>query len=161
MNTTKGVNVDKSKEVLPADDAAIVRRFYEEIFNQGNAGAMESLVAADFIDHIPQLVPGQPSTGRDALAWFVDAFRSAFPDLRVTVEELVQGKTDMIARVTWSGTHSGDFLGIAPSGKSMQVMGLDLIRISGGRIAEHWGLLDVLSMLDQLGYLPQGEGSPM
>ena len=133
----------------------LMRRFYEEIFNQGQEGSIERLVDPRFVDHVPVLLPSQPTRGPEALRWFVSQFRGAFPDLQVTVEDLVATGDRVAARVTWSGTHRGAFMGTDPTNRRIRVTGLDLARVFGGRIVEHWGQLDVLTMMDQLGFLPR------
>lgn len=137
------------------DNAVIVRRFYDEVVNQGDLAALADLAAPGFVEHTALAFPGHPHTGPAAIEWFVTGFRTAFPDLRATVEDLVVSGDKVAARVTWTGTHTGRFLGIDPTGKRIRVSGLDLARLAGGKLTEHWGLVDVLEIARQLGFLPQ------
>src|SRR5439155_22952243 len=81
-------------------------------------------------------------------------YRAAFPDLQVNAEDLIAEGDRVVARWSSSGTHKGDFMGIPPTGKQVQITGIDLFRFSGGKIAEHWGVFDQLWMLQQLGVAP-------
>jgi len=143
-----------SKETSTHENAALIRRFYEEIFNLGHLDAADELVASDFVDHIPSPLPGQPTQGSKAVKWFASTYRSAFPDLRVSIDDLMTADDRVITRVTWRGTHKGQLLGTDPTGKKVGIVGLDISRVSRGRLAEHWGQIDVLGMLSQLGFLP-------
>jgi steroid delta-isomerase-like uncharacterized protein len=132
----------------------LLRRFYEEIFDQGNLSAAEELVAPTFVDHVPQPLPGQPTSGSHAVTWLATQFRMAIPDVQVTVDELLASGDKVLARVTWNGTHTGSFMGIDPTGKHFKVKGIDLVRIDDGKIVEHWGQIDVLDIIGQLGWMP-------
>ena len=145
--------------VFPRSDAAeaneaIMRRFYREVLEAGSMAAVTELIAPGFIDHIPQPLPGQPTTGPDAITSFVGMLHTAIPDLRVAVHEVMADENTVMARVTWTGTHTGMFMGIDPTGKRIRATGFDLARIADGKFVEHWGQIDVLGILDQLGFLP-------
>lgn len=140
---------------LPSDDlAALVARFYREIFREGNLKAVEDMVAADFVDHIPTPIPGQPTQGPRAVTWFADLFRTAFPDLKVTVDDAMSIGDRVVTRATWRGTQTGKLLGADPTGKQAQVTSIDITRVGRGQVREHWGQMDVLSLIGQLGFLP-------
>lgn len=80
--------------------------------------------------------------------------RAAFPDLHVTVEDMVAEGDKVVARVTMSGTHKGEFMGIAPTGKQITVGIIEILRIAGGKVVEHWNVVDSLGMMQQLGAVP-------
>ena len=122
------------------------------MINQGNLDAIENVVDHGFIDHIPQPVPGQPTQGPDAMHWFGKTARTAIPDLEVSVEDVVASGDKVVTRVTWRGTQQGPLLGADPTGKGLCFTGIDISRVSGGKILEHWGQVDVLAVLSQLGF---------
>jgi steroid delta-isomerase-like uncharacterized protein len=134
----------------------LVRRFYAEIFNSGNLAAADDIVAPEFIEHIPQPVPGARSiTGPDAIRSFASMFREAIPDLSVSIDDVIAAGNKVVTRVTWQGTQKGPLFGADPTGKHLQFAGIDIVRIEGGRFVEHWGEVDVFAALGQLGFLPQ------
>lgn len=133
---------------------SLLQRLYEEVVGQGNLQAAEELVSPDFVDHVPQPFPGQPTTGVKAITWLAGTIRTALPDVHVTIEDLLVDGNRAVARVTWKGTHTGRLLGIEPTGRTISFAGFDMLRIIDGKIAEHWGQVDVLAMLAQLGFLP-------
>lgn len=133
---------------------AIMRRFYRDVLETGNTAAVAELVAPGFVDHIPQPIPGQPLTGPEAITSFVGMLRTAIPDIHVTLHEVMADETTVMARVTWTGTHSGTFMRKDPTGKRIKATGFDMARIADGKIVEHWGQIDVLGILGQLDFLP-------
>jgi len=138
------------------ENKAIMRRFYEEI-GKGNLAAMGELVAADLVDHTP-FVPGQ-AQGRQGTLELFTMIRAAFPDLRITVEDMVAEGDKVVARGTFSGTHKGEFTGIAPTGKHITIGMIEILRIVGGKLVEHWNVVDSLGMMQQLGAVPvPGQG---
>ena len=135
-----------------ADLAAIARRINDEVLSQGKLELIDELVADDFVEH--QAMPGIPE-GKDALRAFVEMFRAAFPDLKVeTLATAVDGDEVWVhSRMT--GTHKGDFNGIAPTGKKVDVTMFDRVRTRDGKAVEHWGVSDDLAILTQLGVVPE------
>jgi steroid delta-isomerase-like uncharacterized protein len=132
----------------------LVRRVYNEIINQGNMALASEVIAADFVDHVPHVLPGQPTAGPEALTWLVSLLRTVFPDLHAEIDRLVIEGDRVVVRAVWSGTHQGQFVGFTPTGKHVQVMVIEIARIANGKIVEHWGEMDVLGMLEQLGLMP-------
>jgi len=86
-------------------------------------------------------------------------FRRAFPDSYFTVEDMVAEGDKVATRKTFHGTHGGEFMGIPPSGRSVSMGLIDIVRISDGRVVEHWSMGDTLGMMQQLGVIPSGEAS--
>jgi steroid delta-isomerase-like uncharacterized protein len=129
---------------------AVVRRLIEEVFNRGQTGLMAEFVAADHVGHDPFGDHYGPEGMRIAVA----EYRAAFPDLRVTVEDLVTGGDKVAYRFTLRGTHSGPFLGIPPTGRAVTTTGVAIDRLAGGKVAESWVGLDALNLLRQLGASP-------
>lgn len=133
------------------ENKALMRRFYEEI-SKGNLAVVNELTAADLVDHSP-FVPGL-APGRQGTLELFTMIRAAFPDLRVTAEDMVAEGDKVAARATMSGTHKGEFMGIAPTGKQITVGVIEILRIAGGKMVEHWNVVDSLGMMQQLGVVP-------
>jgi steroid delta-isomerase-like uncharacterized protein len=133
----------------------LVRRYSEQFWGAGDTAAADELFSHDLVDHapaIPEQPPG-PQGQREAL----EAFRRAFPDLRVTTEDLVAEGDRVVLRWTARGTHKGDLGGIPPTGKEATLKGIDILRIENGRIAERWAEYDNLGLMQQLGVVPTPE----
>jgi steroid delta-isomerase-like uncharacterized protein len=135
---------------------AVVRRYYDEVLNAGQVDTLDELAVEDYHENDP--LPGQ-ADGRQGLkeraSIFINALSSNF-----TVEDVVAEGDRVVVRWTNNGTHVGDFLGIPPTGRSFRIAGIDIHRVENGRLAEHWHVVDQLTMLQQLGLLPSPEGAP-
>ena len=133
---------------MPAEDnKAAVRRFYEEVINGRNSGTIDELLTADSVDHT------FASQGVEASKQFFAMLFQAFPDLRVEVHDVIAEGELVAARVTYSGTHQGQFVGIPATGRRAQTAGVDFFRMQDGRQAEHWGGPDMATLLQQLGVM--------
>jgi steroid delta-isomerase-like uncharacterized protein len=130
----------------------LVRRFVEEIFNQGNVSVVDQLFAPDFVEH-EELPAGIPND-RDGVIQLTTMLRSAFPDFNATIDDILAEGDKVIIRMTWRGTQEGEFMGLPPSGKSISVGVIDIIRIVDGKVVEHWGQMDSMGMMQQLGAIP-------
>jgi steroid delta-isomerase-like uncharacterized protein len=130
------------------DNKSIMRRAYDEILNEGRLDVADEIIAEDMTEHeqFPGLEPG-----REGFKSFVTMFREAFPDLQVTVEDMIAEDDKVAARVTMRGTHQGKFLGIPPSGNRIEVPVVDIVRFADGMGVEHWGVTDNMAMMVQLG----------
>jgi len=122
--------------------------FFEDVFNRGDIEAADRYLDASLIDHAPW--PDQPPTVAGFKAG-LSALRSSFPDLHIEVERSVAEGDLVVGHCTMSGTHLGEFMGAAPSGKTFSIESIDIVRMRDGRIAEHWGLIDDAGMARQLG----------
>lgn len=130
------------------DNKQLTTRAAEELFNNKDLSVIEDLFAADFVDHsAPEGAP-QGTEGQRAK---VAAFISAFPDLHLSyANQICEG--DLVAgRYTITGTHLGEFAGLAPTGNSISIEGHDLLRVRGGKIVEHWTAMDSGELMRQLG----------
>lgn len=134
---------------------ALMRRFYEDLWSGGNVGALSEIVAEDFVDH--QAPAGGPS-GREGLAELVRVWRSAFPDMRESVEHLVAEGDMVVGHFTMRGTHEGEFMGVPPTGRSVTMSGVDVVRVRDGRISELWYAEQMLELMQQLGAVPDFAG---
>jgi steroid delta-isomerase-like uncharacterized protein len=132
---------------------AVLVRYYEEIWNQGRLEVCDELMAPDYMNHSAPL-PGLPP-GPEGLKQIVAAVRRAFPDVHYTIEDIVLGGDRAALRVTMRGTHGGDFFGVAPTGRKIEVQELQIEHLRDGQIVAHRHLIDDLSLQRQLGLHPQ------
>ena len=133
------------------ENKALVRRFYEEVFNKKNLAAIDEFLDPHIIEHaLPPGLPGGSAGSRQ----FIGMYLVAFPDLHLTAEDLIADGGKAVARFTMRGTHKGEFMGISPTGKQVTMTGIQIVRVVGGRIAENWVNFDALGMLQQLGVIP-------
>ncbi len=135
-----------------AKNKEIVRRAIEEIWDKGNFALVDELYAAHYVDHTP--LPEIPSN-RQGIKETSSLYHKAFPDLRITVEDLVAEGDRVCARFVAQGTHKGELQGIPPTGKPTRIMGFVESRLEGGKVVESWDLTDQFTLLQQLGVLPQ------
>jgi predicted ester cyclase len=133
----------------------VVRRLYEEVINQDRLDEFDELIATDYVNHGPFPWGVQD---RDDLRRFYLVRELGFPDIKTSIEDIVAAGDKVAYRMTVSGTDTGEFLGIAPTGRHVSVMGFGWVRVRDGKIAEHWGLIDELGLLDQIGVNPESIG---
>ena len=129
------------------ENKAIRPRFFDEVWHKGNLDAVAEFFTADFV------LNGRPF-GHEGLRKFVLTHRTAFPDVRLTIEDQVAVGDKVVARFTVKGTHEGDLKGIAPTGKQVAFDVISITRIVNGKIAEEWEVGDEAGMLRQLGAIP-------
>jgi steroid delta-isomerase-like uncharacterized protein len=133
------------------DHAATLRRVYD-LLSAHDVDAFGETLADDFVEH-ETLPTGDPT--RKGVMDLFRAYIGAFPDLAMTVEDIVDGGDKLAARVRLTGTHRGDLLGIPATGRSIDVQLIDVMRFADdGLIHEHWGVFDALTMMEQLGAAP-------
>lgn len=135
-----------------ADNKQVARRLIEEDLNSGDPNTVDAVVAPDFFDHTNP--PGM-QRGVEGHAAILRLFRGAFPDVQWTIDEMLAEEDKVVMRLTWRGTHTGDFFGIPATGKRVEVHGTHIVRIANGRVAEHWGNDDDLGLMRQLGVIPE------
>jgi steroid delta-isomerase-like uncharacterized protein len=143
---------------VPAEDnnEAVIRRWIEA-YNERDLEAEADVLAPGFVAHVPA-APG-PLEGLEAWRQFSGPFAEAFPDLRLTVEDVVSEGEKVAARVAFRGTHRGGFQGIPPTGKEVAFSSMEFNRVVGGKVEEHWVELDLLGLMQQLGAIPEPEHS--
>ena len=137
---------------MSAETKGIARRFLEEAFNRGNLDVVDELVAPEFVNHDAALP--EPVVGIEATKASIRGYRDAFPDMRMTVELQVAEGEQVVTQWTARGTHQGDLMGLAATGKQATVTGITIDRIVDGRIVESWTNWDTLGLLQQLGAVP-------
>ncbi len=136
------------------ENKAIARRAYDAI-NRNDLNALEEMVDSDITDHDP--APGQ-GPGLEGVKQYFSSLHAAFPDVEMDVEDMIAEGEKVVARVSVSGTHQGEFLGIEPTGNRVTIKGIDILRITDGKVVEHWGNFDDLGMLQQLGVMEPPPG---
>ena len=135
----------------------IVRRFYEEVFNQRNVDAIDELVHPQFLNHDPTPVA---SRDPESMKQFIHTITQAFPDHHHAIEDLIAEGDKVVMRCTLTATHQGlfpGFLEMPPTGKSICQRQIHILRIQDGKVAEHQVVRDDLAMMQQLGLIPQPE----
>ncbi len=137
--------------MISEDNKQFMQRFVERAINQKDIDAMDELVAEDFVEHVP--FPGQ-GPGREGLKDVISALVSAFPDLHWTLEEQIGEGEKVVSRFRMTGTHQGEFLGIAATGKPVDVWGVVIDVVRDGRFAESRLIMDTLGLMQQLGVIP-------
>jgi steroid delta-isomerase-like uncharacterized protein len=134
------------------ENKTIVRRVNDEVWSKGQLDVIDELIADDFV----ATVVGAPEQirGPQGFREFVVMYRTAFPDLRITVDEqFAEGET-VVTRWTATGTNEGELMGMPATGKQATTAGFNINRISGGKLVEGWGLFDQLGLLQQIGAIP-------
>lgn len=135
------------------DNKNIVRR-YQEAYNTKNFEALAEVVAADV--RTPNIIAGMPLGLEGAIAVH-ETTLLGMPDYHTTIEDLIAEGDQVVARVTMTGTHTGDFWGIPPTGRQVHLTAIYIVRIADGKIVEHWGEEDGMKVLKQLGFKPRLE----
>jgi steroid delta-isomerase-like uncharacterized protein len=133
------------------DNSAIVRRFVDEVINQGKMGSAEEFVWEDVVEQVP--LPGQ-GPGLEGLKDVLRGMRSAFPDIDFSIKEQVCEGDKVVSRFEWTGTHKAEFMGVPATGRQVRVWGVVIDRLEAGRIKDTRILMDALALMMQLGALP-------
>ena len=139
------------------DNKSVVRRYYEEVFNQREVDLVDQLAIEDYIEHDP--FPGQ-GNGRADLKARVQAILSAFAPLQFRLDDVVAEEDQVVVRWSQTGTHSGAFMGIPSTGREFAIAGIDIHKLRDGRMAEHWHVVDLYGLLMQLGVIPAPTAAP-
>ena len=130
----------------------VLHGIYEAI-NTGNLALLDEVVAPDYTEH------SEGFQGVEPFKQQLAAFRAAFPDLRVTVEDLLIDGDRFASRTTVTGTNTGDLMGMPATGKQISVEAVDIGRVEGGQAQERWGGLNMYALLTQLGVIPAPQPS--
>jgi steroid delta-isomerase-like uncharacterized protein len=131
----------------------VVRRLFEEVWNKGNLPVTDELFAPTYAHHDPST----PDVGRgpESERKRTTLYRTAFPDLRLTVEDMIAEGETVVVRWSCRGTHKGDLGGIAPTGKQFTISGVSIARFVNGKMVEGWVNWDALGLMQQLGVVPE------
>ena len=134
------------------DPKAIAARFNDEVLNQGKLEVIDEIIADDLEEHAAP--PGWPPGKEGVRAW-VTMFRDAFPDLKVQTLGMVAEGDEVWLHSVMTGTHTGEFMGVAPTGKSVTYTMMDRVRTRDGKAVEHWAASDDMGLMTQLGVVPE------
>lgn len=135
------------------EHATALRRFYD-LINAGDVDGFGALLADEFVEH--EETPGLAPT-KAGVQEFFRMYIAAFPDLRFDAEDVFASGDKVVGRVRVTGTHQGEFLGMPPTGKAIDVQAIDIVRFGADGLAlEHWGVFDAMTMMQQLGLVPDG-----
>jgi steroid delta-isomerase-like uncharacterized protein len=138
---------------MSENNKVVVRRLLDEVWNKGNLSLVDELFTPNFEFHdasTPDLGRGPESEKKR-----VTLYRNAFPDLRLTIEDMIAEGETVVTRWSCRGTHKGDLSGIAPTGKQITISGITVGRFANGKIAQGYANWDALGLMQQLGVVPQ------
>lgn len=127
----------------------LLQQALEEIFNQGRLAAADALIDPGYVNH--DASPGQGG-GPDGVKHVARLYRTAFPDLHLSVERMIMENDFVTVHVREEGTHQGDFQGIAPTGRRVSWTWIGIYRVADGKLIERWGRIDTQALYEQLGY---------
>jgi predicted ester cyclase len=130
----------------------VVRRFVDEYQTAADEQAFAELLHPDVVDRSR---PPGIADGAEGVRQQFAAFRAAFPDFRAAIHDQIAEGDKVVTRKVFHGTHRGELMGIAPTGREVQIEVIDIVRVEGGQIVEHWNVVDRLGLLQQLGALPE------
>ncbi len=133
------------------ENKAIIRRWVFEVWHNHNLSAVNEFVTADYLRHDPNVPEVR---GAEAAQQLVAMFLTAFPDLHFTIEDMVAEGDTVVARYTARGTHQGELLGIPSTGRQIALSAIEIYRLTDGKIAEQWTIMDALGLMQQLGAIP-------
>ena len=136
---------------MSEQNKTVARRAVEECFNKGNLAVVNEIFASNYVDH--NAPPGLPP-GVEGFKQLVTMYRNAFPDVRVTIDDVITEGDKVVIRWTGRGTHKGNLMSVAPTGKQVTVTGIGIDRFANGKIVEHWECFDQLGMMQQVGAIP-------
>jgi predicted ester cyclase len=139
------------------DNKRLVRRFIEEVINTDRIDAAAEFIAADYVDHSD---PRGQITGVAGARKQLFFIRATYPDLHLTVEDQIAEGDLVVTRITARGTHWGPWLGVRPTGKRIEISAINIDRVVGGCIVEHWGAANTLEALLAIGALPLSAEPP-
>ena len=137
---------------MSTENKAVVRHYIEQVVNKGNLDVVDEIYASDYVNHTT--TTGGDVRGREGVKQVVTMFRTAFPDLHVIIDDLIEAEDKVANRITVRGTHKGEWMGIAPTGRQINIRIISIFRISNGKIVERWENTDTLGLMQQLGAVP-------
>src|SRR5712691_5973952 len=135
------------------ENKTLVRRFFQEFWDQKNIAAADAFIAANHVDHTPGSPPGLPP-GPEGFKQFASVYFTAFPKLRITIDDQVAEGDTVVTRWTTQATNSGSLFGMPATNKSATFTGITIDRMAGGKTVETWTNFDALGMMQQLGVIP-------
>lgn len=134
---------------VTADNKALARRYVEEIVNQNKPEVADEIIAPEYVYH----GRGPEGKGPEVVKKFVDMYRIAFPDIKLTIEDLIAEGDRVAVRLNATGTNTGPLGDTPPTGKPVNVTSIFIIRVAEGQVVEEWEVVDELGMMEQLGLM--------
>jgi steroid delta-isomerase-like uncharacterized protein len=138
---------------MSGKNEALCRRNFEEIFTKGQFDTADEIFARNYTDHDPY-TPKEFGKGPELVRKTANMYRTAFPDLKVTIEEMISDGDQVVTRWTAQGTHKGELKGVKPSNKKVTISGIQIDHVAAGKISESWTSWDALGMMEQIGAIP-------
>ncbi|MDQ6903863.1 MAG: ester cyclase [Bacteroidota bacterium] len=138
--------------MITEENKKIINHFIAEVINNKNLNAADEIVIESFIEHVP--LPGQEQ-GREGLKSALRSLFVSFPDMKWMINEQIADEEKVVTRFTWTGTHSGNFMGIPPTNKSVEVWGIVIDVVRDGLFSESRIIMDNVGLLQQLGAMPK------
>jgi steroid delta-isomerase-like uncharacterized protein len=135
---------------MSEQNKTLARRWFEDLFSRGDVDTANEILSEEFVDHLPR----EEERGIEELKHYVSIYRNAFPDIEDTVEDILAEGDKVVVRWRSRGTHQGQFMGVAPTGRHVAFTGMRPFRIAGGVIAESWVNIDERGLQEQLGAVP-------
>ena len=129
-----------------------MKSFIDEVINRQNLDAIDKMVSENFIEHVP--FPGQ-GPGREGLKFAIGSMHTGFPDMNWTMQEQIAEDEKVVSRFIWEGTHKGEFMGIPPTNKKVEVWGMVIDVVRDGLFSESRIIMDTVGLLQQLGAMPE------
>lgn len=133
-----------------SSNLALVRQFVEEAQTRHNLAAIDTYMAADFVDHS---APAGLPCDREGVKMQFSLFFTALPDLQAIIHDQVADEDRVVTRKTLRGTHLGPWMGVPPTGKVIDIEVIDILRVKDGKITDHWNQVDRLGLMQQMGVL--------
>lgn len=129
-----------------------MKKFYSDVVNKGNLALIDEFCAKNFVEH--EGLPTEKS-GLEGVKDFFKMYRTAFPDLKFEVSQMIAKDDKVVSYINITGTNKGEFMGKPATGKRINIEGIDIVRFQDGKAVEHWGVTDTMTMMEQLGAIPK------
>jgi len=129
----------------------IIKRYFNEAWNKGMLDTLDEIISIEYTNHSPGMP--NPPKGPEGLKPIITAIRKAFPNLNYEIKNMVSSEEQIAVHTIMRGTHDGDFFGIPATGNKVEVEQMQIERIQGGKIIEHWRVTDDMSVMKQLGQI--------
>ena len=138
---------------------ALVLQMYEEVWNKGNVDYVNTAFSPQFKDHPPKRASQAPDRGRDYITTAVNDYRQAMPDFHTQLVKIVAEENRVMYVGRMTGTHTGNYLRVPPSGNKVEVLRIDDFIVENGKIVERWSMFNLMAMMQQMGVMPAAPGA--
>lgn len=152
MSTSTGNELERGAGHAAGNNKALVRRIWEEIWNLGALDVVDEVISGEYLGYIPAMP--EPVHGTEGFKQLILMYRTGYPDVHVSVDDLIAEGDRVVARWTSRGINTGDLMGMPATGREVTVAGISIFRIENGKVAEEWEGFDTLGMMRQLGAVP-------